>query len=104
MSNAARCAECGAEMVSLAAGAICPADPGHRGELECIDDHNGGCSGGIEYRPSLTGTGTAIPRCDKHWTDRLNKHERDRHEYPDSPIAPSWFDPSAAGERWDDDY
>ena len=20
------------------------------------------------------------------------------------PIAPSWFDPSIAGERWDDDY
>ena len=24
--------------------------------------------------------------------------------YPDSPIPPKWFDPTAAGERWDDDY
>lgn len=25
-------------------------------------------------------------------------------ELPLSPIAPSWFDPADAGERWDDDY
>ena len=24
--------------------------------------------------------------------------------WADSDLAPSWFDPSAAGERWDDDY
>lgn len=24
--------------------------------------------------------------------------------YPDSDIAPDWFDESAAGERWNDDY
>ena len=34
MSRAARCAECGREMVALAAGAICPANPNHRGEQE----------------------------------------------------------------------
>ena len=27
------------------------------------------------------------------------------HADPDpGPIAPTWFDPSYAGERWDDDY
>jgi hypothetical protein len=53
---------------------------------------------------SLTGTGTSIPRCDAHWDERLRQDERIRNDYPDSPIAPSWFDPADAGERWDDDY
>ena len=46
----------------------------------------------------------AIPRCDHHWQVRLEKDEEDRRIYPDSPIPPAWFDPTAAGERWDDEY
>jgi hypothetical protein len=30
--------------------------------------------------------------------------ERIEREYPDSPIAPAWFDETAAGEHWDSDY
>lgn len=70
---------------------------------ECIDDP-AECGGEVEMRPSLTGTGTAIPRCDRHWGLRLQREEQLRRDYPDSPIAPSWFDPTYAGERWDDDY
>lgn len=70
---------------------------------ECIDNPDE-CHGSVEMRPSLTGTGTAIPRCDFHWEVRLTREEELRQQYPDSPIAPSWFDPTAAGERWDDDY
>jgi hypothetical protein len=55
-------------------------------------------------RESLTGTGTMIPRCDLHWDKRLQREEELRKRYPDSPIAPSWFDPTIAGERWNDDY
>lgn len=72
--------------------------------MDCLDDHKGSCEGSVELRPSLTGTGTAIARCDKHWDERLAKDEEHRETYPDSPIAPDWFDPLAAGERWDDDY
>ena len=71
---------------------------------ECLDEHKGGCKGNVEYRSSLTGTGTPIPRCDKHWEERLDKEDELRSEYPDSPIPPAWFDPTAAGERWDDEY
>ena len=70
---------------------------------ECLDEVRGGCSGEVLLRPSLTGTGMAIPRCDAHWIKRLEKDEEDRAIYPDSPIAPAWFDPTAAGERWDDE-
>jgi len=70
---------------------------------ECIDNP-AECKGKVEMRPSLTGTGTPIPRCDHHWEKRLEKDEEHRRIYPDSPIAPSWFDPTLAGERWDDDY
>jgi hypothetical protein len=41
--------------------------------------------------------------------DRLYwEQERRRHDsvadWADSDVAPSWFDPMDAGERWDDDY
>lgn len=67
-------------------------------------DNGADCRGSVEYRPSLSGTGTAIPRCDGHWEARLVTQERLDRDYPDSPIAPAWFDPMAAGERWNDDY
>ena len=76
-------------------------------DLECLDglmNDRGECSGAVEPRQSLSGTGTPITRCDRHWSQRLEQHERDRERYPDSPFAPAWFDPLDAGERWDDDY
>ena len=75
-------------------------DPG----LECLEDHTGDCEGDVELRPSLTGTGTPIARCDGHWAKRLDTEDDHRRVYPDSSQPPDWFDPEAAGERWDDDY
>lgn len=71
--------------------------------IECLESHTGGCSGEVVLRESLTGTGTPIPRCDKHWGERLRREERHRETYPDSPTPPAWFDPEAAGERWDEE-
>jgi hypothetical protein len=81
---------------------------------ECLDhpNHHGvPCSGAVEYRMSLSGTGTAIPRCDAHWERRLEEQERINETYgaPDSDVAPSWFHAgwggeNEYGERWSDDY
>lgn len=70
---------------------------------DCLDGPEG-CEGAVEYRTPLSGTGCAFPRCDKHWDERLDRQERINRDYPDSPVPPSWFDESYAGERWDDDY
>lgn len=73
--------------------------------LECLDD--GGrtlCAGPIEYRMALSASGRSFPRCAHHWQARLVEQERIDRDYPDSPIAPSWFDPADAGEHWDEDY
>jgi hypothetical protein len=69
---------------------------------DCLEYGNGACAGETVYRMSLTGTGTRIPRCDRHWDLRLER-ESEYRQY-DSPIAPDWFDPTYAGERWDADY
>ena len=67
-------------------------------------DPDSPCRGEVGYH--AVPHGTAVPRCDKHWRERL-----DRYEDPDSlerwahsDVAPDWFDPADAGERWDDDY
>lgn len=73
-------------------------------EEECLEFRSGECSGRVEHRPSLSGTGMQIARCDAHWERAVQWDAEHRSVYPDSPIAPSWFDPAAAGERWDDDY
>lgn len=79
------------------------------GDIECIDrprspsSEHEACRGEVLYRESLTGTGTAIPRCDFHWGVRLDFQEQINRDYPDSPVPPAWFDPTFAGERWNDD-
>lgn len=62
------------------------------------------CAGNVEYRMPLSGTGKSFPRCDKHWSDRLDVEQRINERYPDSPIPPADFDPTYAGESWNDDY
>jgi len=69
---------------------------------ECLQRHDGRCEGSVEYRMSLSGTGTSIPRCDYHWAKRLETEEEHNRKYP--VLAPSDFDPDYAGERWDDEY
>lgn len=80
-------------------------------QIECIDSHNPDpdpdpdnfCHGDIEYRPSLSGTGTPIPRCDRHWQLRLEREDEITARYPYH--APADFDPYYAGEAWgEEDY
>jgi hypothetical protein len=65
--------------------------------LEAGDD----CSGVVEYRYALSPTGRSFPRCEHHWSLRLDEQERINRTYPQT--APSDFDPSYAGESWDED-
>lgn len=72
--------------------------------LECLDEHPDahGCVGPVEYRMPLSATGKSFPRCEKHWAERLDKQREIDERYPVN--QPSDFDPSYAGEYWDDDY
>lgn len=73
-------------------------------ELECLDRHEGGCSGKVELREPLSASGKSFPRCASHWRKRLDRQEDINRRYPDSDMPPKWFDPLAAGEHWNDDY
>jgi len=71
---------------------------------ECLDDHGQGeCQGPVDYWT----TGSSLrgwPRCDYHGMKRQERYENSIEQYADSDVAPSWFDASYAGERWDEDY
>jgi hypothetical protein len=70
--------------------------------IECLDGPDG-CEGEVAYRMALSGTGESFPRCDRHWDERLDRQEEINERYPDSPLAPAWFDPLDAGDSWDED-
>lgn len=70
-------------------------------DLRCLNEYLD-CAGAIEYRMPLSGTGRSFARCDKHWSDRLDVERGINERYP--VHAPSDFDPSYAGEHWDEDY
>lgn len=70
---------------------------------QCLERATEDCDGPVEYRESLSGTGTPIARCAHHWAVRLADHAEHVAMYPDSPVSPPWFDPSIAGESWDDE-
>jgi hypothetical protein len=70
----------------------------------CLDS-NTACSGKVEYRTPLSGTGIPYPRCDHHWDKRLKIQEEINQRYaPFSDVPPEGFDPTYAGERWDEEY
>ena len=70
--------------------------------LECLDGRpEDPCEGEVEFRMPLSSTGRSFPRCEKHWERRLAEQDRINDRYPVLP--PSDFDPSYAGERWDED-
>lgn len=70
---------------------------------DCIEDNGDDtCKGPVLFRESLSGTGTPIARCDHHWSKRLDLQQELAQRYPRH--APADFDPSYAGERWDEDY
>lgn len=59
------------------------------------------CSGRVEYRESLSGTGKPIPRCDRHWRERLKLQEEINDRYPEHP--PADWSPLDAGEHWSEE-
>jgi hypothetical protein len=69
----------------------------------CIQESQGGCEGPVEYRMPIYdhGYGKSFPRCEKHWDERLKKEDEIRRRYPEQ--QPADFDPSYAGERWNED-
>ena len=70
---------------------------------ECLNYGPDG-KGPVDYWYSGGLNGRSWPRCDFHGQERLRQHDESIEKYADSDVAPSWFDPSYAGERWDDDY
>ena len=70
--------------------------------LKCLND-NDECQGTVDYH--TTGSSMrAWPRCVWHQAKREDQYDNSMERYADSPVAPSWFDPADAGERWNDDY
>lgn len=73
--------------------------------VRCLEDHGEQtCRGPVEYH-TIGSSLQAWPRCRLHFEQRLQRYEESELErYADSDVAPDWFDPADAGERWDDDY
>ena len=63
----------------------------------------GPCRGPVAYH-AIGGRLRGFPRCDAHAERAWERHDNSTARWADSDIAPDWFDPTAAGERWDDDY
>ena len=75
--------------------------------MECIDGPDG-CQGLVMKYYALSGSGERYPRCDQHYSEYVMRvqplMDEIRARYPDTDVAPDWFDPTYAGEHWDEDY
>lgn len=71
-------------------------------EMDCLEASED-CDGPIALWYSGGLNGRSWPRCTFHGERRLERFENSMERYADSDVAPDWFDPSYAGERWDDD-
>ena len=69
---------------------------------QCLE-YGPDCSGPVEFH-SVGSSLKAWPRCEHHAEKRWERYENSMEQYADSDVAPSWFDPGDAGERWSDDY
>jgi hypothetical protein len=71
-------------------------------ELICLDE-SPECAGAVEWTTTPDRDDFKhFPRCTFHHKKRLDAAERNRGWRSDVP--PAWFDPTYAGERWDEDY
>lgn len=68
--------------------------------LECMN-FDEECEGPVEMH-SLDGL-KWWPRCELHFGVRVDQYENSIERYANSDIPPSWFDPSYAGESWDNE-
>lgn len=63
------------------------------------------CAGPVEYRGAPPDGMKSYRRCEFHNDRRWEQYENSELErYAHSDVAPPGFDPSYAGERWEDDY
>lgn len=69
---------------------------------ECLE-YSDDCHGPVELRWPGSGDRT-WPRCVYHGDLRVERAESSIERYADSDVPPTWFDPTAIGERWDEDY
>lgn len=74
--------------------------------VRCLDFRPGtsSCYGIVGYHWNGDPAGKTWPRCEQHQRAREEARENSVEKYANSDVAPSWFDPADAGERWDDDY
>lgn len=68
---------------------------------DCVD-RDDTCKGTVEEHSSRSGM-TSARRCAGHWESHNRRLDRIARDFPDSPFAPSWFDPTYAGESWNED-
>lgn len=61
------------------------------------------CEGVVTTVVSRSGLSTSH-KCEGCQEDLAGRLAAIDERYPDSSVAPSWFDPTYAGERWDSDY
>lgn len=79
-------------------------------ELKCVQGGDVSCKGDVQSYRSRSGA-TTSKRCDAHqdaYNARMDALEtRLNEDYPGYNVPgsapPAWFDPTYAGERWDDD-
>lgn len=73
---------------------------------DCLNwdfNYEGDCGGPVEERTSRSGATTSV-KCENCYNALQERLDEIESRYPDSPFAPSWFDPTYAGETWDCDY
>ena len=74
-------------------------------EVRCLDDRDEDeCVGPVAQHYNGDPDGKTWPRCSLHQNKREEREANSIERYANSDIAPRWFDPADAGERWDDDY
>lgn len=76
---------------------------------DCIEHNDpADCAGEVFPRYALSGSGIAYDRCDKGYDEYVARVQPAidavNERYPDHSQPPTWFDPTYAGESWDDDY
>jgi hypothetical protein len=68
---------------------------------DCLDGP-ADCAGPVELRTTPDRSdGKHFPRCEHHFALRLDSAAKTADLRGDA--RPSWFDPTYAGERWDED-
>lgn len=100
-----QCTACLVYAHEPAAATACVAAAHTWEDLHCVDSGLDSSCGGdrTEYCFGY-GLKGSYTRCGVHFAAYMERAEKINRRYPDSPIPPADFDPTYAGERWNDDY